>query len=123
MVLQTFGAHWTAVVGARKLDGIDDPTLPVGKPVRGLGLAMATVSAIISYGFVLTHFACTVRSNMLLPWSVMVLSPLRPSTRPMESAPFSLNQSTSTPENRLVLPLHLMMMVGVKFPVHLPSLQ
>ena len=53
MVLQTFGAHWTAVVGARKLDGIDDPTLPVGKPVRGLGLAMATVSAIILYSHTL----------------------------------------------------------------------
>ena len=66
MVLQTFGAHWTAVVDARKLDGIDDPTLPVGKPVRGLGLAVAAVSAIISYRFVLTHFACTVCYDFIL---------------------------------------------------------
>ena len=57
MVLQTFGAHWTTVVGARKLNGINDPTLPVRKPVRGLGLTAAAASAIISYGFVLTHFA------------------------------------------------------------------
>ena len=91
MVLQTFGAHWTTVVGARKLDGIDDPTLPVGKPVRGLGLMVVAVSAIISYRFVLTHFACTIRLNVLLPWSVMVLSPSRPSMRPIDSDPLSLN--------------------------------
>ena len=110
MVLQTFGAHWMAVVGARKLHGINYPTLPVRKPVGGLGLTVAEVSAIISYRFVLTHFACTIRSNVLLPWSTMVLSPLRPSTRPMESAPLSLNQSIPTPANSLVLPLHWMMM-------------
>ena len=25
LVLQTFGAHWTAVTGTQKLSGIDDP--------------------------------------------------------------------------------------------------
>ena len=44
LILQMFGAHWTTVAGMRKLDGIDDSDLPVGKPVAGLGLAAAAVS-------------------------------------------------------------------------------
>ena len=45
MVLQIFGAHWTAVVSAKKLDSIDNLNLPVGKPIRGLSrLAAAAVS-------------------------------------------------------------------------------
>ena len=47
LVLQTFGAHWTAVAGARKIDGIDDPNLPMGKPIGGLSLAAAAVSTVI----------------------------------------------------------------------------
>ena len=43
MVLQTFGAHWMAVKGAKKVDGVDDLNLPVGKPIGGLGLAAAAV--------------------------------------------------------------------------------
>ena len=43
LVLQTFGAHWTAVTGARKLERVDDPNLPVGKPIGGLGLVAASV--------------------------------------------------------------------------------
>ena len=43
LVLQTFGAHWTAVTGAQKLERVDDPNLPVGKPIGGLGLAAASV--------------------------------------------------------------------------------
>ena len=49
LILQTFGAHWTAVAGVRKLDGIDDPDLPVRKPVTGLGLTVAAVSIPISH--------------------------------------------------------------------------
>lgn len=56
LVLQTFGAHWTAVAGAKRLDGIDDQNLPVGKPVGGLGLAAAAVSIVISCEYVLTCF-------------------------------------------------------------------
>lgn len=37
LVIQTFGAHWTAVVGAR------DASLPAEKPIGGLGLAAAAV--------------------------------------------------------------------------------
>ena len=44
LILQTFGAHQTVVIGMRKFDGIDDPDLPVGKPVAELGLAGAAVS-------------------------------------------------------------------------------
>ena len=43
LVLQTFGAHWTAVTGTRKLERVDDPNLPVGKPIGGLGLVAASV--------------------------------------------------------------------------------
>ena len=73
LVLQAFGAHWSAVIGAQKLEAIDDLNLPVGKPVGGLGLAAAAVSTFISHQFILTHFCHTDRSNTLLPWSVMVL--------------------------------------------------
>ena len=49
LALQVFGAHWSAVVGAWKLEGIYDLNLPVGKPVGGLGLAAAAVSTFISH--------------------------------------------------------------------------
>ena len=54
LILQTFGAHWTAVTSARKLDDIDDPDLPVGKPVTGLGLTAAAVSIPICHRCMLT---------------------------------------------------------------------
>ena len=44
MVLQTFRAHWTAVVGAKKLDGVNYPNPLVGKPIGGLGLATVAIS-------------------------------------------------------------------------------
>ena len=44
LIIQTFGAHWTAVIGTRKLDGNDDPDLPVRKSVAGLGLTVAAIS-------------------------------------------------------------------------------
>ena len=72
LVLQAFGAHWTVVVGAWKIEGIDDLNPPVGKPVGGLGLATAVVSTFIPHQFVLTHFT-TDRLNALLPWSAMAL--------------------------------------------------
>ena len=72
LVLQAFGAHWTAIAGAQKLEGVDDLNLPVGKPVRGLGLAAAVASTFIPHQFLLTNFT-TNRSNALLPWSMMAL--------------------------------------------------
>ena len=59
LVLQTFGAHWTAVAGAWKIDGINDPNLPVGKPIRGLGLAAAVVRTTIHVKVILRHFSFT----------------------------------------------------------------
>ena len=53
MVLQTFGAHWTAVEGAKKVDGVDDLHLPARKLIRGLGLAAAAVSFIYLYNTLL----------------------------------------------------------------------
>ena len=49
LVLQAFGAHWTVIVSAQKLEGIDDLNLPIGKLVGGLGLATAAVSTFISH--------------------------------------------------------------------------
>ena len=43
LVIQTFGTHLTAVKGALKIDGIDGPDAPIGKPIGGLGLAAAAV--------------------------------------------------------------------------------
>ena len=43
LVIQTFGTHLTAVNGTLKIDGINDPDAPIGKPIRGLGLAAAAV--------------------------------------------------------------------------------
>ena len=54
LILQMFGAHWTAVTGMRKLDDIDDPDLPVGKPVVGLSLAAAAISIPICHRSMLT---------------------------------------------------------------------
>ena len=59
LVLQTFGAHLTAVAGARKIDGIDDPKLPVGKPIGGLGLTAAAVRTTIHVKVILRHFSFT----------------------------------------------------------------
>ena len=56
LVLQTFGAHWTAVAGARKLDGIDDANLSIGKPIGGLGLAAAAISILTYYQSMLIIF-------------------------------------------------------------------
>ena len=56
LVLQTFGAHWTAVASARKLDGIDDANLPIGKPVRWLGLTIAAISILTCYQSTLIIF-------------------------------------------------------------------
>ena len=53
MVLQTFGAHWTTVEGAKKMDGVDDLHLPVGMPIGGLGLAAAAVHYIFLYNILL----------------------------------------------------------------------
>ena len=56
LVLQTFGAHWTAVTGAQKLSGIDNPDVLVGKPVGGLGLAAVAVSIIYLNNTTLTYY-------------------------------------------------------------------
>ena len=53
MVPKTFGAHWTAVEGAKKVDGVDDLHLPVRKPIGGLGLASAAVNFIYLYNTLL----------------------------------------------------------------------
>ena len=54
LVLQTFGAYLTAVVSAKKMDGIDDLNLPVGKPIGGLRLVAAAVSDTVLYIIALT---------------------------------------------------------------------
>ena len=56
LVLQNFGAHWTAVAGAQKLSGIDNPDVPVGKPIGGLGLVAAAVSIIYLNNTTLTYY-------------------------------------------------------------------
>ena len=43
LMIQTFGTHLMAVNGTLKIDGIDDPDAPIGKPIGGLGLAAATI--------------------------------------------------------------------------------
>ena len=43
LVLQTFAAHYMAVVGATKLDDLDHP---LKKPIGGLSLAAAAISDI-----------------------------------------------------------------------------
>ena len=48
LVLQTFASHYTAVVSATKLVGVDDPDHPLKEPIGGLGLATATVSNIFT---------------------------------------------------------------------------
>ena len=48
LVLQTFVAHYTAVVGVTKLVEVDDPDHPLKEPIRGLDLAAATVSNIFT---------------------------------------------------------------------------
>ena len=53
LVLQIFGAHWTAVASTRKLDGIDDANLPVGKPIEGFGLVAAAISILRYYMLIL----------------------------------------------------------------------
>ena len=56
LVLQTLGAHRTAIASARKLDGINDANLPIRKPVGGLGLAAAAVSILTCYQSMLIIF-------------------------------------------------------------------
>ena len=56
LVLQTFRAHWTAIVGANKLDRVDDPYLPVGKPIGGLGLAAVALRTTTLYKITPTLF-------------------------------------------------------------------
>ena len=56
LVLQTFGAHWTAIAGVRKLDGMDDANLPIGKPIGGLSLATAAISILTCYQSTLIIF-------------------------------------------------------------------
>ena len=47
------------MAGARKIDGIDDPNLPVGKPIGGLGLTAAAVRTTIHVKVILRHFSFT----------------------------------------------------------------
>ena len=54
LILQIFGAHWTAVTSMKKLDDIDDPDIPVRKPVAGLSLAAAPISIPICHRSMLT---------------------------------------------------------------------
>ena len=54
LILQTFGAYWTTVASMRKVDGIDDPDFPVGKPVAELGLTAAAVGIPICHRSMLT---------------------------------------------------------------------
>ena len=49
MVLQAFGAPWTAIIGTWKLEEFDGLNLPIGKLVGGLGLATAAVSTFIPH--------------------------------------------------------------------------
>ena len=56
LVLKTFEAHWTAIAGARKLDGINDVNLPVGKPIGGLSLVAAAISVLTYYKSTLIRF-------------------------------------------------------------------
>ena len=56
LILQMFAAHWTTVAGMRKLNGMNDPDLPVRKHVTGLGLAAAAISIPICHRSMLTIF-------------------------------------------------------------------
>ena len=62
LVPQTLGTHWTAMAGARKIYGINDLNLPVGKPIGGLGLAAAAVRTAIHVNVILSHFSFTSRA-------------------------------------------------------------
>ena len=46
LVIQTFSAHYTAVIGAQKVLGVKDPNSPLKKPIGGLSLATAAISDI-----------------------------------------------------------------------------
>jgi hypothetical protein len=46
-VLQTFAASLTALQGARKIDGLDDPDKSVARSYGGLALAAAAVSVVV----------------------------------------------------------------------------
>ena len=48
LVLQTFAAHYTIVVGVTQLVRVDDPDHPLKKPIGGLDLAATTVSDIFT---------------------------------------------------------------------------
>lgn len=42
-MLQTFAAHFTAISGVRKIDGIDDPDKGIANPRGALALCCAAV--------------------------------------------------------------------------------
>ena len=46
LVIQTFSAHYIAVIGVQKVLGVEDPNSPLKKPIGGLGLAAAAISDI-----------------------------------------------------------------------------
>ena len=46
LVIQTFSAHYTAVIGVQKVLGVEDPNSPLKKPIGGLSLAATTISNI-----------------------------------------------------------------------------
>lgn len=48
LVLQTFAAHYMAVVGVTKLVKVDDLDHPLKMPIRGLGLATTAISDIFT---------------------------------------------------------------------------
>ena len=54
-VLQTFAAHFTAIDGAHKILGIDDPEAGLAKPIGALGLAAAAVHCTFYYYYLLIH--------------------------------------------------------------------
>lgn len=54
LVIQTFGAHYTAIVGAKRIMGVNDPNEPLKKAIGGLGLAATAVSESLYDKFVLS---------------------------------------------------------------------
>jgi len=54
-VLQTFAAHFTAIDGARKILGIDDPEAGLAKPIGALRLAAAAVCCTFFFYYLLIH--------------------------------------------------------------------
>jgi hypothetical protein len=46
LIIQTFSAHFSAIHGARKISGVDNPDLKVPKPIGGLALSITGVRSI-----------------------------------------------------------------------------